>query len=74
MSDASVDQDDPISLHLVYCQVLCYKGFSYLESRDDVVTGRHPVTTEEATNFAAIQCQIQNGDYKPEVHKAGWLR
>jgi len=62
VNDANVDQDDPVQLHLVYCQ-----------SRDDIVAGNHPITKEEAVNFAAIQAQVQLGDYKPDVHKPGVL-
>jgi len=62
MNDANIDQDDPVQLHLVYCQ-----------SRDDIVSGKHPVTKDEAIQFGALQCQIQLGDFKPDVHKPGYL-
>jgi len=58
VNDANLDQDDPVQLHLVYCQ-----------SRDDVLSGRHPVVKDEAIQLAALQCQIQLGDYRPETHK-----
>eukprot|EP01118_Nematostelium_gracile_P005184 TRINITY_DN1628_c0_g1_i11.p1 TRINITY_DN1628_c0_g1~~TRINITY_DN1628_c0_g1_i11.p1 ORF type:complete len:1470 (+),score=507.85 TRINITY_DN1628_c0_g1_i11:150-4559(+) len=60
--DRNLDQDDPVQLHLVYCQ-----------ARDDLVSGRHPVTKEEAIEFGALQAQIQLGDFKPDVHKSGFL-
>ena len=46
----------------------------FIKSRDDIVAGNHPITKEEAVNFAAIQAQVQLGDYKPEVHKPGVLQ
>jgi talin len=42
-----------MQLLLVYCQ-----------SRDDIVSGKNPVSREEAIQFAALQAQIQNGDFK----------
>jgi talin len=56
------NEDDPMRLHLVYTQ-----------SRDDIVAGNHPISKDEAIVFAALQCQVQCGDYKPDVHKSGWL-
>eukprot|EP01119_Soliformovum_irregulare_P005210 TRINITY_DN1675_c0_g1_i1.p1 TRINITY_DN1675_c0_g1~~TRINITY_DN1675_c0_g1_i1.p1 ORF type:complete len:1447 (-),score=577.25 TRINITY_DN1675_c0_g1_i1:61-4401(-) len=60
--DVNVDTDDPVSLHLIYCQ-----------SRDDINNGKHAVTRDEAINFAALQCQVQMGDLKPDLHKPGYL-
>jgi len=62
VNDANVDQDDPVQLHLVYCQ-----------SRDDIVSGKHPVNKDEAVLFASLQAQIQYGDFKPDVHKPGFI-
>jgi len=62
VNDFNVDQDDPFSLHLVYCQ-----------SRDEIISGKHPVTREEAYLFAALQSQIQSGNYNPAVHLPGTL-
>jgi len=62
VNDANVDQDDPVQLHLVYCQC-----------RDDVVSGKHPVSKDEAVLFASLQCQITSADYKPDQHKPGWM-
>lgn len=33
----------------------------------------HPVTVEEACEFAGLQCQIQFGDHVEGKHKAGFL-
>lgn len=63
VNDANVSQDDPIELHLVYCQ-----------SRDDINAGNHPCTKDEAIQFSALQCQIQHNNLNPDVHKPGWLK
>ena len=52
-TDQNVDRNDPIQLHLLYVQ-----------SRDAIIEGVHPVNKEEATQFAALQCQIQYGNHK----------
>ena len=33
----------------------------------------HPCTREEAIQFAALQCQIQYGNYDEAKHKPGYL-
>lgn len=62
MSDQTVSTDDPVQLHLVYCQ-----------SRDDIVSGRHPATKDEIVQFGALQAQCQVGNFLPDVHKPGYL-
>lgn len=62
VSDQAVNIDDPVQLHLVYCQ-----------SRDDIVEGRHPCTKDEVCAFASLQAQIQVGNFSPEQHKPGYL-
>jgi len=59
MTDATVSTDDPVQLHLVYCQ-----------SRDDILAGKHPVSQDEVAQFAALQAQIQIGNFNPEIHKS----
>jgi hypothetical protein len=59
-SDQNIDTRDPIQLNLLYVQ-----------TRDAIIGGTHPVTLAESCQFAGIQCQIQFGDYiegkfKPE--------
>nr|XP_022305900.1 talin-1-like isoform X8 [Crassostrea virginica] len=61
-SDQNVDQRDPVQLNLLYVQ-----------SRDAIMNGTHPVTQEEAIQLAGIQCHIQFGDYNESKHKAGFL-
>jgi talin len=50
VNDANVDRDDPVQLHLVYIQ-----------SRDDILQGRHPTQKDEAIQLASLQCQIDGG-------------
>ncbi|XP_056003983.1 talin-1-like isoform X5 [Ostrea edulis] len=61
-SDQNVDQRDPVQLNLLYVQ-----------SRDAILDGTHPVTLEEAISLAGIQSHIQFGDYNENKHKAGFL-
>ncbi|KAF7995722.1 hypothetical protein HCN44_006829 [Aphidius gifuensis] len=61
-SDQNIDSRDPVQLSLLYVQ-----------ARDAIVDGTHPVTQEKACIFAGIQCQIQFGDYKEDKHKSGFL-
>lgn len=63
VTDANIDRDDPVQLHLVYIQ-----------SRDDVVAGKHPVTVDQAVAFAALQLQIEQGNHTPGVSQVGNLR
>ncbi|KAJ3605813.1 hypothetical protein NHX12_027857 [Muraenolepis orangiensis] len=61
-SDQNVDSRDPVQLNLLYVQ-----------ARDDILNGSHPVSFEKACDFAGYQCQIQFGDHKEEKHKPGFL-
>ncbi|XP_071567528.1 talin-1 isoform X2 [Temnothorax nylanderi] len=61
-SDQNIDSRDPVQLSLLYVQ-----------ARDAILDGTHPITQEKACVFAGIQCQIQFGDYKEEKHKPGFL-
>ncbi|KAL5020158.1 hypothetical protein ScPMuIL_003050 [Solemya velum] len=61
-SDQNIDSRDPVQLNLLYVQ-----------SRDAILLGKHPVTQDEATQFAGIQCQIQFGDHVDAKHKTGFL-
>ncbi|XP_039305998.1 talin-1 isoform X2 [Solenopsis invicta] len=61
-SDQNIDSRDPVQLSLLYVQ-----------ARDAILDGTHPITQEKACIFAGIQCQIQFGDYKEEKHKPGFL-
>ncbi|XP_043217689.1 talin-2-like isoform X2 [Amphibalanus amphitrite] len=61
-SDQNIDGRDPVQLNLLYVQ-----------ARDAILNGTHPVTEEKACQFAGIQCQIQFGDFQQEKHKSGFL-
>ncbi|MCL4118747.1 UNVERIFIED_CONTAM: hypothetical protein GTU68_045363, partial [Idotea baltica] len=61
-SDGNIDSQDPIQLNLLYVQC-----------RDAILDGTHPLTQEKACDFAGIQCQIQFGDYNESRHKPGFL-
>ncbi|XP_064644928.1 talin-1-like isoform X16 [Lineus longissimus] len=61
-SDQNVDARDPVQLNLLYVQ-----------SRDAILNGTHPVTMEEAVLFGGIQCQVQFGDHVEHKHKTGFL-
>ncbi len=62
-SDQSIDRNDPIQLNLLYVQ-----------SRDAIICGKHPCTLEEATQLAALQCQVQFGSHEPDKHKPGFIK
>ncbi|CAI9742944.1 talin-1-like isoform X1 [Octopus vulgaris] len=61
-SDQNVDARDPVQLQLLYVQC-----------RDGIIDGTHPVTQTEALQFAGLQCQIQFGNYVESKHKPGFL-
>ena len=44
-----------------------------LQTRDAILKGAHPVTNDEALQFAGLQCQIQFGDHVESKHKPGFL-
>jgi len=50
-SDQNIDSRDPVQLNLLYVQ-----------TRNGILDGTHPVTQEKACEFAGIQCQVQFGD------------
>uniref|UniRef100_A0A8C3GAY7 Talin 1 n=1 Tax=Cyclopterus lumpus TaxID=8103 RepID=A0A8C3GAY7_CYCLU len=61
-SDQNVDSRDPVQLNLLYVQ-----------ARDDILNGSHPVSFDKACEFAGYQCQIQFGDHNETKHKPGFL-
>lgn len=61
-SDQNIDSRDPVQLNLLYVQ-----------ARDAILDGTHPVTQEKACEFAGIQAHIQFGDYNEQKHKPGFL-
>jgi talin len=61
-SDQNIDSRDPVQLNLLYVQ-----------ARDAILDGTHPVTQDKACEFAGIQSHIQFGDYDETKHKPGFL-
>ncbi|PNF41180.1 Talin-1 [Cryptotermes secundus] len=61
-SDQNIDSRDPVQLNLLYVQ-----------ARDAILDGTHPVTQEKACEFAGIQCHIQFGSYNEYKHRPGFL-
>lgn len=61
-SDQNIDSRDPVQLNLLYVQ-----------ARDAILDGTHPITQDNACEFAGIQCQIQFGDHVETKHKTGFL-
>lgn len=61
-SDKNIDSRDPVQLNLLYVQC-----------RDAIVNGTHPVTEEKACQLAGIQCQIQFSNYQEDKHRAGFI-
>ncbi|NXQ45317.1 TLN1 protein, partial [Catharus fuscescens] len=61
-SDQNVDSRDPVQLNLLYVQ-----------ARDDILNGSHPVSFDKACEFAGHQCQIQFGPHNEQKHKPGFL-
>ncbi|XP_040164049.1 talin-2 isoform X7 [Anopheles arabiensis] len=61
-SDQNIDSRDPVQLNLLYVQ-----------ARDAILDGTHPVTQDKACEFAGIQVQIQFGDHNEAKHRPGFL-
>ncbi|XP_023303329.1 talin-1 isoform X3 [Lucilia cuprina] len=61
-SDQNIDSRDPVQLNLLYVQ-----------ARDAILDGTHPVTQEKACEFAGIQTHIQFGPHNESKHKPGFL-
>ncbi|KAM3877369.1 talin-2 [Diretmus argenteus] len=61
-SDQNVDSRDPVQLNLLYVQ-----------ARDDILNGSHPVSFDKACVFGGIQAQIQFGPHIEHKHKPGFL-
>ena len=61
--DIRIDTSDPMQLHLIY-----------LQAKKQITNGQHPMELSEAVPLAALQCQIQFGDYNPSKdHPPGFL-
>ena len=45
----------------------------FLQAKQAIIKGKHPVTEDVAVQFAALQVQIQFGDHKDALHRPGFL-
>lgn len=61
-SDGNIDSHDPVQLNLLYVQ-----------ARDAILDGTHPVTEELACELAGIQVHIQFGNHNEAKHKPPFL-
>ncbi|TNN09176.1 Talin-2 isoform 2, partial [Schistosoma japonicum] len=57
-SDQNVDTRDPVQLSLLYVQL-----------KEAILNGTHPVSQDQAINLAALQCQAEYGPMVPEKVK-----
>lgn len=77
-SDTNIDQRDPVQLNLLYVQVetsrsqIFFLTFVFIveKCRNGIIDGTHPVTLDEAVEFAGLQCQIEFGDFQEVKHKS----
>uniref|UniRef100_A0A914HYR3 Talin n=1 Tax=Globodera rostochiensis TaxID=31243 RepID=A0A914HYR3_GLORO len=58
-SDTNVDTRDPVQLNLLYIQC-----------RDGVLRGLHPVSRDTAIKLAALQCYIEYGPYEEGIQRS----
>lgn len=61
-SDGNIDSHDPVQLNLLYVQ-----------ARDAILDGTHPVTEELACKLAGLQVHIQFGNHNEAKHKPPFL-
>ncbi|TPX50472.1 hypothetical protein SeLEV6574_g00877 [Synchytrium endobioticum] len=62
-SDQNIDRNDPVQLNLLYNQAC-----------EMIVSGKHPCTKDEASQFGAIQLQAQYGNHEPDKHRPGFTK
>ena len=55
-----------------FCRSVC-ECRCWFQMRDAIIKGAHPVTQDEALEFAGYQCQIQFGSHVESKHKSGFL-
>lgn len=60
-TDQHVDRSDPVQLNLIYSQ-----------SYQMIISGKLPVTVDEAGQFGGIGMQILHGNQDPVKHKLGF--
>jgi talin len=58
-SDTNVDTRDPVQLNLLY-----------LQCRDGIIKGLHPVARDTAIKLAALQCYIEFGPFQEGVQRS----
>ena len=58
-SDTNVDTRDPVQLNLLY-----------LQCRDGIIKGLHPVARDTAIKLAALQCYIEYGPFQEGVQRS----
>jgi len=63
VSDAELDKNSPIQLHL-----------AYIQGREMIISGLHQTSKEEAAQFGALQAQVEYGIFNPHTHKPGFLQ
>ena len=56
------DTDNPLQRNMLYEQL-----------KQDIIKGQQPVTEDQAVEFAALQVQVQFGDFKENIHRPGFL-
>ncbi|VDO63166.1 unnamed protein product [Schistosoma margrebowiei] len=57
-SDQNIDTRDPVQLNLLYVQL-----------KEAILNGTHPISQDQAINLAALQCQVEYGPMVPEKIK-----
>ncbi|CAH8519709.1 unnamed protein product [Schistosoma rodhaini] len=57
-SDQNIDTRDPVQLNLLYVQL-----------KEAILNGTHPISQDQAINLAALQCQAEYGPMVPEKIK-----
>jgi FERM central domain. len=58
--DSTLDKNDQIQLHLAYVQ-----------AHEEILSGCHPLTHDEAAMFGGLQCQMEHGAFKQDAYKSG---
>lgn len=50
------------------------RHFMYLQTKEEIISGRWPCATPTAIRLAGHQLQVEIGNFSPAVHKPGFLR
>jgi talin len=46
----------------------------YNQSKEMILSGKHPTSLDEAAQFGAIQMQIEFGNHEPDKHRHGFIK